>query len=42
MKFVERHCQLGLHVKGTQIPIGDLKRLETRALAVAVLQILGN
>ena len=42
MEFVERHCQPGLQVKGTRIPIGDLERLETRAVAVAVLCILGG
>ena len=42
MEFVERHCRPGLQVKGTQIPIGDLERLETRAVAAAVLRILGN
>ena len=42
MEFVERHFHPGLHVKGTWIPIGDLERLETRAVAVAVVWILGN
>ena len=42
MEFVERHCRSGLQVKGTRIPIGDLERLETRAVAIAVLWILGN
>ena len=42
IEFVERHCRLGLQVKGTQIPIGDLERLETRAVVATVLQILGN
>ena len=42
MDFVECHFKPGLHVKGTQIPIGDLERLETRAVAAAVLWILGN
>ena len=42
IEFVECHCRPGLQVKGTQIPIGDLERLETRAVAVAVLRILGN
>ena len=42
MEFVECHCHLGLQVKGTRISIGDLERLETRAMAAAVLQILGN
>ena len=42
MEFVECHCRLGLQVKGTQIPIGDLERLETRVVATTVFQILGN
>ena len=42
MEFVERHCRPGLQFKGTQIPIGDLERLETRAVATAVLRIQGN
>ena len=42
IEFVERHCRPGLQVKGNRIPIGDLERLETRAVATAVLQILGN
>ena len=42
MEFVERHSRLGLQVKGTRIPIGDLERLETCAVAAAVLRILGN
>ena len=42
MEFVERHCRPGVRVKGTQISIGDLERLETRAVAVAVLWILGS
>ena len=29
-------------LKGTQIPIGDLEKLETRAVAAVVLCILGN
>ena len=37
MEFVERHCRPGLQVKGTRISIGDLERLETRAVAAAVL-----
>ena len=42
MEFVESHCRLGLHVKGTRIPIGDLEILETHDVATAVLQIMGN
>ena len=42
MEFVERHCRPGLRVKGTRIPIGDLERLETRAVAAAMLRILGS
>ena len=42
MEFVERHYRLGLQVKASRIPIEDLERLETRAMAVAVLRILGN
>ena len=42
MEFVERHCRLGVRVKGTRISIGDLERLETQAVVVAVLWILGN
>ena len=42
MDFVEHHFQTGLHVKGNRIPIGDLERLQTRAMATAVLRILGN
>ena len=42
MEFVERHCQPGLQVKGTRIPIGDLERLETHVMAAMVLRILGN
>ena len=42
MEFVERHCRPGLQVKGTQIPIGDLERLETHAVVAAVLRILGS
>ena len=42
MEFVEHHYRLGLHVKGTWIPIGDLERLETHVVATAVLHILGN
>ena len=42
MEFVEHHCRLGLHVKGTRIPIGDLERLETYVVATAVLRIVGN
>ena len=41
MEFVERHCRLGVRVKGTRISIGDLERLETQAMAAAVLWILG-
>ena len=36
---LEHHCRPGLQVKGTQIPIRDLERLETHAMAVAVLRI---
>ena len=32
IEFLERHFRLGLQVKGTRIPIGDLERLETRAV----------
>ena len=32
MEFVERHFRPGLQFKGTRIPIGDLERLETRAV----------
>ena len=42
MEFVERHCRPGFQVKGTRISIGDLERLETRAVAAAVLRILGT
>ena len=42
MEYVDRHFRPGLQVKGTQIPIGDLERLETRGVAAAVLRILGN
>ena len=42
IEFVKHHYQLGLHVKGTQIPIRDLERLETRVVATSVLWILGN
>ena len=42
MDFVERHCRPGLQVKGTWIPIRDLERLETRAVAAVLLRILGN
>ena len=42
MEFVERHCRPGVRVKGTRISIGDLERLETRAVAAVVLQILGS
>ena len=42
MEFVGRHCRLGLQVKGTRISIKDLERLETRAVAAAMLRILGN
>ena len=42
MDFVERHCRPGLQVKGTRIPIGDLKILETCAVATTVLRIQGN
>ena len=42
MQFVEQHCQPGFRVKGTRIMIGDLERLETWAVAAAVLQILGS
>ena len=42
MEFVECHCRLGLHVKGTWKAIGDLERLETHAVAAVVLWILGN
>ena len=42
MEFVERHFQLGLQVKGMRIPIGDLERLETWAVAAVLLRILGN
>ena len=42
MEFVERHCRPGVRVKGTRISIGDLERLETRAVAAAVLRILGS
>ena len=42
MEFVERHCRPGVRVKGTQILIGDLERLETRAVAATVLWILGS
>ena len=42
MEFVERHCRPGVRVKGTRISIGDLKRLETLAVAAAVLEILGS
>ena len=42
IQFVERHFQPGLQVKGTQIPIRDLERLETHAVAAVVLWILGS
>ena len=42
MEFLEHHCQLGLYVKGTRIPIEDLKRLEIRVVAATVLWTLGN
>ena len=42
MEFVERNCRPSLLVKGTRIPVGDLERLETRAVVAAVLCILGN
>ena len=42
MEFLECHYRPGLHVKGTRIPIGDLERLETHAMATTVLWILGN
>ena len=42
MEFVERHCRPGVRVKGTRISTGDLERLETRAVAAAVLRILGS
>ena len=42
MEFVERHCRPGVRVKGTRISIGDLERLETRAVAAAVLWVLGS
>ena len=42
IEFVERHCWPGLQFKGTRIPIGNFERLETRAVAAAVLRILGN
>ena len=42
MEFVEQHCHPGVRVKGTRISIGDLERLETRAVAAVVLRILGS
>ena len=42
MEFGECHFRPSLHVKGTQIPIGDLERLETHVVVAAVLRILGN
>ena len=42
MEFVERHCRPGVRVKGTRTTVGDLERLETRAVAAIVLRILGS
>ena len=42
VEFVDRHCGLGAHAKGTTIMISDLERLETRDVVATVLQILGS
>ena len=42
MEFVEQHFNPGIQVKGTQISIEDLERLDTWAVAATLLRILGS
>lgn len=41
-KFLEHHCPRNVCVRGMTISIGDLDWIETQAVAIAVLRVLGR